>query len=147
MQRDNETLMGEVCCVLLSLITAEKVFFVVLKETNIAIRMWRGCWAEDHQNTKERSAFSVCSPESRAEIHRDKMSFFPSPSLFSCWKQDVISIMHSFISSEKTLEESASNLISSHISLQLEALSCFSFVLMLLKNVLLCAEEEIQAEL
>lgn len=27
--------MGEVCCVLLSLITAEKVFFVVLKETNI----------------------------------------------------------------------------------------------------------------
>lgn len=55
--------------------------------------------------------------------------------------------MHSFISSEKALEESASNLISSHISLQLEALSCFSFVLMLLKNVLLCAEEEIQAEL
>lgn len=60
---------------------------------------------------------------SREEINRDKLSFFPPLPIFLTETQNANSLVHSFISSEKAPEESATSLISSHSSLAFGSLS------------------------
>lgn len=72
--------MGALCCVLVSLISGEEVFFMVVKETNIfAIKLWRAVELKSRTQRNSRTSISVLLKA--GQKFSETNVFLPSPTL------------------------------------------------------------------